>query len=136
MMDVENVTSADGTIVALLISGAQYPSETTFLTPADLNQQVGYIVRKKGEVIEPHHHLDIQRNIVGTSEVLVVCQGKLSVDFYTENNHCFATRQLTEGNVLVLCSGGHGFRVEEDTVLLEIKQGPFTEGQDKRKFTT
>jgi hypothetical protein len=35
---------------------------------------------------------------------------------------------------MVAVNGGHGFRVLEDTVLLEIKQGPYPGGAEKERF--
>jgi hypothetical protein len=33
-----------------------------------------------------------------------------------------------------MVGGGHGFRIKEDTVLLEIKQGPYLGVDDKELF--
>jgi hypothetical protein len=38
------------------------------------------------------------------------------------------------GDVVVLLDGGHGFRMLEDTVLLEIKQGPYSGLGEKEQF--
>ena len=42
--------------------------------------------------------------------------------------------QLREGDILLMVDGGHGFRMLEDTVFLEIKQGPYTGIEDKERF--
>ena len=34
---------------------------------------------------------------------------------------------------MLMISGGHGFRMLEDTVLFEVKQGPYT-GLDEKKW--
>jgi len=44
------------------------------------------------------------------------------------------TRILEEGDILFLINGGHGFKMLEDSVLLEIKQGPYLGKDDKEKF--
>jgi hypothetical protein len=41
---------------------------------------------------------------------------------------------MSQGDVITLIGGGHGFRMKEDTVLLEIKQGPYGGEQDKARF--
>jgi len=33
-----------------------------------------------------------------------------------------------------MVGGGHGFQIKEDTVLLEIKQGPYLGADDKELF--
>jgi hypothetical protein len=45
-----------------------------------------------------------------------------------------APRELNVGDVMLMVGGGHGFRMLEDTVLLEIKQGPYTGENEKERF--
>ena len=45
-----------------------------------------------------------------------------------------ATRELATGDVMLMVGGGHGFRMLEDTVLLEVKQGPYTGVAEKERF--
>ena len=45
-----------------------------------------------------------------------------------------ATRELRQGDVMLMIAGGHGFRMLEDTILLEIKQGPYTGIDEKERF--
>ena len=45
-----------------------------------------------------------------------------------------APRELNVGDVMFMVSGGHGFRMVEDTVLLEIKQGPYTREDENDDF--
>jgi hypothetical protein len=33
-----------------------------------------------------------------------------------------------------MVGGGHGFRMLEDTLLLEVKQGPYLECEEKERF--
>jgi hypothetical protein len=35
---------------------------------------------------------------------------------------------------VIFVDGGHGFRILEDTVLLEVKQGPYTGLEEKEFF--
>jgi mannose-6-phosphate isomerase-like protein (cupin superfamily) len=70
-------------------------------------------------------HLPIERHIVGTTEVLIVERGRCVVDVYADDRRVVATRDLAAGDMLIAVGGGHGFRVVEDLVLLEIKQGPY-----------
>jgi hypothetical protein len=32
--------------------------------------------------------------------------------------------------------GGHGFEILEDCLFIEVKQGPFVEGEDKIRFVS
>ena len=130
---VEQITS-EGKILCYVVRASVRPETTTFVTPAENNLQVGYVVyRAKGEVPR-HSHVPIERRITGTGEVLVVREGKCEVDVYNDQEKLIATRELGEGDVLVMVSGSHGFRMLQDTVLLEIKQGPYSGLQEKKRF--
>ncbi len=123
-----------GQTLAIIISAAYRPTQTEFITPGDYKQQVGFVVYKAGEMIRPHQHKSLPRNILGTSEVLVVKSGKVEVYLYNAERKIVETRILGEGDVIVLVSGGHGFKVKEDVVLLEIKQGPYIGVEEKERF--
>lgn len=125
---------AGPTCLAYIIRAGFLPEETTFLTPPDYKQQVGYIVYPAGGEIEPHVHRPIQRHLVGTSEVLIIRRGRCEIDIYDDERQLVATRKLQEGDVMLMVGGGHGFRMLEDTVFLEIKQGPYTGEDEKEKF--
>jgi mannose-6-phosphate isomerase-like protein (cupin superfamily) len=126
--------ACDGVVLAYIARNAQEPKQTTFLTPDDCGLQVGHVVYPAGSEIARHIHLPIERHLVGSTEVLVIQQGRCEVDVYTDDRRLVATRELSEGDILIAVTGGHGFRVLEDTVLLEIKQGPYPGGGEKERF--
>jgi hypothetical protein len=120
--------------LAGIIRGSVMPSETTFITPDDYKQQVGFIAYPAGGVIKRHVHKPLERHIVGTSEVLVVRKGRAEIDIYDDDRTLVATRELRAGDVMLMVGGGHGFRMLEDTVFLEVKQGPYTGIDEKERF--
>jgi quercetin dioxygenase-like cupin family protein len=130
---IETIADA-GVVLAYIARGGSTPQATTFLTPDDCNLQVGHVVYPAGGEIARHVHLPIERHLVGSTEVLVMQQGRCEVDVYTDDRRCVATRELRQGDILIAVGGGHGFRVLEDTVLLEIKQGPYPGGAEKARF--
>jgi hypothetical protein len=123
-----------GVVLAYIARGGTPPSKTTFLTPSECNLQVGHVVYPAGGVIARHLHLPIERHLVGSSEVLVMQQGRCEVDVYTQDRRLVASRELHVGDILIAVQGGHGFRVIEDAVLLEIKQGPYPGSAEKERF--
>jgi quercetin dioxygenase-like cupin family protein len=125
---------ADGPLLALLLSGTDDPAETTFPTPDELNLQIGFVVYPAGGEIQRHDHKLLERRIVGTTEVLVVRSGRCEIDLYDHDRQHVATRELRAGDVILIVGGGHGFRMLEDTVLLEVKQGPYTGLDEKERF--
>jgi hypothetical protein len=110
------------------------PAATTFLTPPEFTQQLGFVVYPAGGEVKPHLHHLLKREINGTAEVLFVKKGRCEVDIYNDDKETVATRELREGDILLLVNGGHGFRMLEDTVLVEIKQGPYTGVEEKERF--
>jgi hypothetical protein len=121
-------------VLAYLARSAPLPDSTTFLTPPQCNLQVGHVVYPAGGQIARHMHLPIERHLIGTTEVLIVHQGRCQVDIFAEDRRLITTRELCRGDILIAMAGGHGFRVLEDTVLLEIKQGPYPQGAEKERF--
>jgi hypothetical protein len=130
---IETIADA-GVVLTYVVRAGSPPTQTTFLTPDDCNLQVGHVVYGAGTQIPRHVHLPIERHIVGSTEVLLVQRGRCEVDVYTDDRRLVATRALGVGDMLIAVGGGHGFRVLEDTVLLEIKQGPYPGGAEKERF--
>jgi hypothetical protein len=134
MTDPVEIVEHEGIPLAYLIRGSFMPEQTTFLTPPEFKQQVGFVVYPaKGEV-QRHVHVPLERRLVGTSEVLVVRKGRCMIDLYADDRTFVVSRELVAGDVVLLVAGGHGFRMIEDTVFLEIKQGPYTGLQEKQHF--
>lgn len=134
-MSLVEEVAADGKVLCLIIRGDAQPERTTFLTPDTYNLQAGFIVYPAGGAVVPHRHHPVERRIQGTQEVLMVRRGHCLVDLYDESKTLVATRDLAQGDVILLVSGGHGFRMTQDTVLLEIKQGPYVGVEEKERFT-
>jgi hypothetical protein len=133
-MDLVEHITANGRALVYIIRAELRPAATTFLTPNDFTHQVGLIVYPAGGEVKRHAHLPIERHIAGTSEVIIVRSGRCELDIYDDDRALVATRELCEGDVMLMVGGGHGFRMLEDTVLLEVKQGPYTGLAEKVLF--
>jgi len=120
--------------LAYILRPNPLPGQTTFITPPEFKQQVGFIVYPAGGEVKRHLHLPLERHLVGTSEVLVLQKGHCLADIYNDDRQLVATRELKAGDVMLMVGGGHGFRILEDTVFLEIKQGPFLPVAEKEHF--
>jgi hypothetical protein len=129
-------TIADhGVILAYVARSGPIPTHTAYLTPDECSLQVGHVVYPAGSEIPRHMHLPLERHLIGSGEVIIVQRGRCEVDVYSDDRRVVATRELGVGDILIAVSGGHGFRVHEDTVLLEIKQGPYPgDAVEKERF--
>ena len=130
---VENITWQDVPL-AYIIRSQLNPTQTTFVTPPQFKQQVGFVVYPAGGEIQRHVHRALERHLVGTSEVLILRQGRCEIDIYNNERELVATRELRQGDIMLMVDGGHGFRMIEDTVFLEVKQGPYTGIDEKERF--
>jgi len=126
--------SHKGKILCLIVRASPLPDKTTFFTGGECNLQVGKIVYPGGSTIPRHDHRPVERHVSGTSEVLIVEKGRMIADIYTETRELLSSHEIGIGDILVLLAGGHGFRLLEDTVLVEVKQGPYSAQQDKERF--
>jgi hypothetical protein len=124
----------DGRTLAIIIRAAHSKDGIDFLTPPAFSQQLAYMKRPQGYVIDPHVHNPVPREVEYTHEVLFVRRGRVRVDFYSEDKQYRESRVLGTGDVILLAGGGHGFEMLEETEMIEVKQGPYEAEKDKTRF--
>jgi hypothetical protein len=130
---VEAITVGE-TVLAYVISANETERATHFFTDDSAIFQAGFVVYPAGGRVLPHAHLPLERRIVGTSEMLLVRNGRCIVDIYDDERRLVASRELVTGDAVLSLAGGHGFRMLEDTVLFELKQGPYEGVAEKERF--
>ncbi|MEO6914391.1 MAG: hypothetical protein ABI151_01045 [Chitinophagaceae bacterium] len=130
---VENIVYQH-TLMAIIIRASFKQEGISFFTPEDFSQQLGYMNRPKGYTIEPHIHRHLERKVFFTQEVLVVRKGRVRVDFYKDTQEYLESRVISTGDVILLAAAGHGFEFLEDAEIIEVKQGPYSETDDKVRF--
>lgn len=133
MGKVEEVKKKDK-LLAMIIRNDYECEGVDFITPNEYSQQVAYMHHPTGKVIDAHVHNLVHRNVVLTQEVLFIKKGILRVDFYDEYEDYLESRDLQAGDIILLVSGGHGFHVIEEVEMIEVKQGPYSGDQDKKRF--
>lgn len=121
-------------LLAIIIRDNYESDGINFLTPSEYSQQVAYMHHAKGKIIDAHVHNLVHRNVVLTQEVLFIKKGKLRIDFYDEYQDYLESYILNKGDIILLMSGGHGFKVLEEIEMIEVKQGPYSGEADKTRF--
>ena len=59
----------------------------------------------------------------------------MEYEIYDKDQNSIANGLIKEGDIIALLDGGHGFKIIEDAILIEIKQGPFLSTEkDKKRF--
>lgn len=119
---------------AIIIKSDFSQDDIKFFTPDHFSQQLAYMKRKKGYIIEPHVHNPVKRSVEYTKEVLFIRSGKVRVDFYTDDQEYIESRILGTGDVVLLAYGGHGFEMLSESEIIEVKQGPYAGERDKTRF--
>ena len=89
---------------------------------------------QSGQDLLAHYHNSRDRiKNHKTMEFIYIARGSVVVYFYDGNNS-FHNEVLSMGSFVFLIDGTHGFHVlSDDTRLIEVKNGPFTE-KDKVKI--
>lgn len=121
-------------LLAIIIDSSFSKNGIEFFTPDDFSQQLAYMKRPQGYVIDPHVHIQIERSVSLTQEVLYVKRGRVRVDFYDANKNYLESAVIKTGDVILLASGGHGFEMLEESELIEVKQGPYCGENDIVRF--
>ncbi|MBF0570628.1 MAG: hypothetical protein HQL12_02030 [Candidatus Omnitrophica bacterium] len=133
-MDVEQIVYKEHILAFILRNDFDHQG-IHFFTPDDFSQQLAHMRRPGGYVIDPHVHNAVPRKIEWTLEVLFIKRGKVRVDFYDQKRIYLESRVLTQGDVILLAQGGHGFTMLEESEIIEVKQGPYAGDQDKTRFS-
>lgn len=133
MEGVERINNGDQ-FLGLIIRKGYHDTGIQFLTNDQSPQQLGYMNREKDYIIAPHVHNRVPRTVELTQEVLIIRSGKVRVDFYDDNQLYLKSRIANEGDIIFLGYGGHGFKMLEDSEIVEVKQGPYCGSMDKVRF--
>jgi mannose-6-phosphate isomerase-like protein (cupin superfamily) len=121
-------------VLAIIVRSNFESNGINFFTPNDFSQQLAYMKRPVGHVIEPHIHNNVPREVLYTKEVLFIKSGIVRVDFYDDFKNYLESKKLFKGDVILLAYGGHGFYMIEESEIIEVKQGPYAGDQDKIRF--
>ena len=123
------------TILAIIVSRDFTDEGIHFFSPEDFPQQLGFIRRAAGEVVQAHIHNRVKREVERTQETILVKKGTMKVHLYDEEKQYVASRVLKAGDVILLAAGGHEMKFLEETEMFEIKQGPYLAKEDKMRFS-
>jgi hypothetical protein len=117
----------DDLTLAVVHRADEWEEGLGFLTANEEFIQAGTWRYGAGRVLKSHRHIDNKRTIDWTQEVIVVLKGAVRVDLYGDDGSRFHEETLRPGDTMVILRGYHGYEIlEDDTRVLEVKNGPFT----------
>ena len=125
----------DGSVYAIIVYASHDQEGIEFFTDPSDGLQLGYMKRRKGYEVEPHVHIPVRRTVDYTNEVLFIRSGEVLIQFYTANKQRAGSKSLRAGDVILLLKGGHSVEFLEESVIVEVKQGPYAGDRDKERFT-
>ena len=131
---IEKIEHADA-LLAMIIRAEYRQPGISFFTPPELSQQLAFMRHPDDKTIDPHVHNPVHREVQYTQEVLLIRSGRLRVDFYTPEQEYIESTILAAGDVILLATGGHGFKTLGEVEMIEVKQGPYAGDEDKTRFT-
>ena len=132
-MKVERIEDGNETL-ALVVRDEDWEKGLNFVSSNEDYLQVGMWWYRKGQELNPHMHLNMPRNVLHTQEIVFIKEGHIRADIYTEQEEFFKSVELKKGDTIILLNGGHGYEILEDnTKVLEVKNGPYVGADKDRK---
>ena len=91
---------------------------------------------EKGKYLQDHWHNEFARSAMRTYEAVYVVKGAIEARIFDLDLKPVETLTIKQGEMLILLESAHGYTIlEEDTTVLEFKNGPFLGAdKDKTKF--
>lgn len=124
----------NGILYALLCTGKGFNQGLDFLTKDKDFLQAATWNYRKGRQLGPHSHLLCERQVNLTQEFIYVKEGSLAATFYDKNDRIISKHILRAGDFALFFAGGHGYLIlEDDTEVIEIKNGPYAGPEKDRK---
>ena len=121
------------TIISIIIRKNYKNKGINFFTPNSFSLQLAQMTHQKDKIIKPHYHKNIKRKTLSTQETLIIKKGKLKVLLFNKKKF-LCSKILKDGDIILLASGGHAFKVLEKTTFVEVKQGPYIPKKNKIIF--
>tara|TARA_R110002126_G_scaffold288831_1_gene443031 strand:- start:1088 stop:1504 length:417 start_codon:yes stop_codon:yes gene_type:complete len=103
------------------------------ISPANELLQISTKKLKQDTNFKAHRHNFLERKTTETHEAWIILEGKIKATFWDLDDSILFETALQRGDCAVVYKAGHSFVVlEENTILYEVKNGPYL-GQQKDK---
>jgi quercetin dioxygenase-like cupin family protein len=131
-MNVEAIQH-EGRTFARLMRGGEWSEGLQFFSDDSDFLQVGKWSYPAGKELPAHYHNEVPRQVLKTQEVVYVVSGALEAHILTASGELVTKLHLSAGDLLVVLDGAHGYHIlEDDTRVIEIKNGPYMGAEQDR----
>jgi len=97
--------------------------------------QLALLKLKKGKTFKPHKHLIKEKVTDIAQESWFVYKGSVECIFYDLDDKILVKEIIKEGQLSMTFRGGHNYRIlQEDTLVLEYKTGPYLGVENDKEF--
>lgn len=136
MADIIEIKEGDLVLARHIPAATAWREGLNFYSQDDDFIQVGVWGYDNGKELKAHIHNEVSREVLWTQEVLFVHSGKIRANIFDTTEQKVAEIEVSEGDVIILLRGGHGYDILEDgTQVLEVKNGPYVgPDRDRRRL--
>lgn len=97
--------------------------------------QLALLNFKKGKTFKPHKHIHKEKITDIAQESWFVYKGSVECIFYDLDDTILTKEKITQGQISMTFRGGHNYKILEDnTLVLEYKTGPYLGIENDKKF--
>jgi hypothetical protein len=112
-------------LYATVMNILNVPSGLNFYTEDKNFIQVGTWNYKKNTLLDLHYHLEFPRVAYKTNESVYVVKGRINCSLFTEDGEFLTEIEINENEMITQFNGAHEYKILEDTIAIEIKNGPY-----------
>tara|TARA_B100001996_G_scaffold361534_1_gene328348 strand:- start:552 stop:953 length:402 start_codon:yes stop_codon:yes gene_type:complete len=123
-MKIKEVTY-NNEIISEVYSLEDIPEGLSFLSDDKKFIQFGTWNYDKGTLLDAHYHNSFERTSDITQEIVLVLKGEVSCNLYTKNKEFIEKLVIKENQFVVQYSFAHEYEILKDSLVLEIKNGPY-----------
>ncbi|MCO7188747.1 MULTISPECIES: hypothetical protein [unclassified Pseudoalteromonas] len=133
-MSIKEIKENDLVLARHIPEEQAWAGNLNFFSEDEEYIQVGTWGYDNGKKLLAHTHNEVKREVLWTQEVLYVRKGKILAHVYNTKEEKVAELEVSEGDVIILLMGGHGYDILEDgTQVLEVKNGPYVGADADRR---
>ena len=121
-------------IFAKIIKAQEKESANQFYTDFDESLQFGILNYSKNYKTGAHYHNHLEKAKNRTDEILIFQKGSARVDFYNNEGAYIKSCEVFQGDIIILCKGGHNILFYEESKIFIIKNGGYNKDNDKTRI--
>jgi hypothetical protein len=120
------VKDKDVVLARYIPASTAWEEGLSFFSDDDDYIQVGTWGYDSPKELLAHTHNEVHRDVAWTQEVIFVKKGSIKAEIYDLSNKKIKDIICNVGDIIVLLRGAHGYHIlEDDTQVLEVKNGPY-----------